>query len=54
MIMITEVGLLQGWLWEALKRAGESDQQILIFVTGIVILWHIPAVSLSTSFEPLT
>ena len=34
MALITEEGFFRGWLWAALKRAGQTDLQVLIWTAG--------------------
>lgn len=49
--ILTEEGFFRGWLWAALKRAGQSDVQILVWTTVAFTLWHVSAVSLDTGFD---
>jgi membrane protease YdiL (CAAX protease family) len=51
MVMITEEGFFRGWLWAALKRAGQTDGQVLIWTSLAFTLWHISAISLDTGFD---
>jgi len=51
MVLITEEGFFRGWLWAALKRAGQTDKQVLIWTTFAFILWHVSAISLDTGFD---
>ena len=51
MVLITEEGFFRGWLWAALKRAGQSDKQVLIWTTLAFTVWHISAISLDTGFD---
>ena len=50
-VLITEEGFFRGWLWAALKRAGQSDTQVLIWTSVSFTIWHISAVSLDTGFD---
>ena len=50
-VLITEEGFFRGWLWAALKRAGQSDVRILIWTSVSFTVWHISAVSLDTGFD---
>jgi membrane protease YdiL (CAAX protease family) len=50
-VLITEEGFFRGWLWAALKRAGQSDTQVLIWTSVSFTVWHISAVSLDTGFD---
>jgi len=49
--LITEEGFFRGWLWAALRRAGQTDRQVLIWTSLAFTLWHIPAISLDTGFD---
>lgn len=49
--VLTEEGFFRGWLWAALKRAGKSDAQVLVWTTVAFTLWHISAISLDTGFD---
>ena len=51
MVLITEEGFFRGWLWAALKRAGQTDGQVLIWTSIVFTLWHISAISLDTGFD---
>lgn len=51
MVLITEEGFFRGWMWASLKRAGQSDVQILIITSITFTLWHLPAISLDTGFD---
>jgi membrane protease YdiL (CAAX protease family) len=51
MVIITEEGFFRGWLWAALKRAGQTDRQVLIWTSLAFTLWHISAISLDTGFD---
>ena len=51
MVIITEEGFFRGWLWAALKRAGQSDQQVLVWTSIAFTLWHVSAISLDTGFD---
>jgi len=51
MVVITEEGFFRGWLWAALKRAGQSDQQVLIWTSIAFTLWHVSAISLDTGYD---
>ncbi len=51
MVLITEEGFFRGWLWAALKRAGQTDVQVLIWTSIAFTLWHISAISLDTGFD---
>jgi len=51
MVLITEEGFFRGWLWAALKRAGQSDRQVLIWTSIAFTIWHISAISLDTGFD---
>jgi len=50
-VMITEEGFFRGWLWAALKRAGQTDKQVLIWTSLAFTLWHVSAISLDTGFD---
>ncbi|MDH3664242.1 MAG: CPBP family intramembrane metalloprotease, partial [Alphaproteobacteria bacterium] len=41
----------RGWLWAALKRAGQTDTQVLIWTSLAFTLWHVSAISLDTGFD---
>ena len=49
--LLTEEGFFRGWLWAALKRAGQSDTRILVWTTLTFTLWHVSAISLDTDFD---
>ena len=49
--LITEEGFFRGWLWAALKRAGQTDIQVLVWTTLAFTLWHVSAISLETGFD---
>ena len=49
--IITEEGFFRGWLWASLKRAGKSDNYILVWTSLAFAAWHIPAISLDTGFD---
>ncbi len=49
--LITEEGFFRGWLWAALKRAGQTDLQVLVWTSVAFTVWHISAVSLDTGFD---
>ena len=51
MVMITEEGFFRGWLWAALKRAGQSDVQVLVWTSVAFVIWHLSAISLDTGFD---
>ncbi len=51
MVLITEEGFFRGWLWAALRRAGQTDRQVLIWTSVAFTLWHISAISLDTGFD---
>ena len=51
MVLITEEGFFRGWLWAALKKAGRTDKQVLIWTTLAFTLWHVSAISLDTGFD---
>lgn len=51
MVLITEEGFFRGWLWAALKRAGRSDWQVLIWTSIGFTIWHISAIALDTGFD---
>ena len=50
-VMITEEGFFRGWLWASLKRAGQSDLQVLCWTSVVFVLWHVSAKSLDTGFD---
>ncbi len=50
-VLLTEEGFFRGWLWAALKRAGQTDKQVLIWTTLAFTIWHISAISLDTGFD---
>jgi membrane protease YdiL (CAAX protease family) len=49
--LITEEGFFRGWLWATLKRAGQSDIQVLLWTSAAFTAWHISAISLDTGFD---
>lgn len=50
-IILTEEGFFRGWLWAALKRAGQSDAMVLLLTSLAFTLWHVSAISLDTGFD---
>jgi membrane protease YdiL (CAAX protease family) len=50
-VLITEEGFFRGWLWAALKRAGQSDLMTLVWSSVAFTVWHISAISLDTGFD---
>lgn len=48
--LITEEGFFRGWLWAALKRAGQSDLQVLLWTSLAFTAWHISAITLDAGF----
>lgn len=51
MVLLTEEGFFRGWLWASLKRAGQTDRQVLVWSTLAFTAWHISAISLDTGFD---
>ena len=51
MVLITEEGFFRGWLWAALRRAGQTDKQVLTWTSLAFTLWHVSAISLDTGFD---
>ena len=49
--VMTEEGFFRGWLWAALKRAGQTDMQVLVWTSVAFTLWHVSAISLDTGFD---
>ncbi len=49
--LITEEGFFRGWLWAALKRAGQSNRQVLLWTSVAFTAWHVPAIALDTGFD---
>lgn len=49
--LITEEGFFRGWLWAALRRAGQSETRVLILTSLAFTLWHVSAISLDTGFD---
>lgn len=49
--VLTEEGFFRGWLWAALKRAGRTEVQALIWTSLAFMLWHVSAISLDTGFD---
>lgn len=49
--LITEEGFFRGWLWAALKRAGQSDVQVLLWTSIAFTAWHVSAIALDTGFD---
>ena len=50
MVLITEEGFFRGWLWAALRRAGQSEMQVLVWTSLAFSAWHVSAISLDTGF----
>ena len=51
MVMITEEGFFRGWLWASLKKAGKSDNYVILWTSVAFAAWHISAISLDTGFD---
>lgn len=51
MVLLTEEGFFRGWLWAALKRAGQSDLQVLLWTSIAFTAWHLSAIGLDTGFD---
>jgi membrane protease YdiL (CAAX protease family) len=49
--LVTEEGFFRGWLWAALRRAGQSDLQVLAWTSVAFTAWHVSAIALDTGFE---
>lgn len=49
--LITEEGFFRGWLWAALKRAGQSDMRVLLWTSLAFTAWHVSAIALDTGFD---
>ena len=50
-VLLTEEGFFRGWLWASLRRAGLSDNQVLVWSSVLFALWHVSAVTLETGFD---
>ena len=50
MVLITEEGFFRGWLWAALRRAGQSEMQVLVWTSLAFTAWHVSVISLDTGF----
>ena len=50
LVLITEEGFFRGWLWAALKRAGQSDRQVLVWTSLAFTAWHVSAITLDSDF----
>jgi len=50
-VMLTEEGFFRGCLWASLKRAGQSDMQVVVWTSVAFTAWHISAISLDTGFD---
>jgi membrane protease YdiL (CAAX protease family) len=52
--IVTEDGFFRGWLWASLRRAGLTEQRVVL-VTGIAFgIWHLPYGLLDTGYAPLS
>ena len=52
--ILTEDGFFRGWLWASLRRAGLTEQRVVL-VTGIAFgVWHLPYAFLGTGYDPLS
>ncbi len=52
--IVTEDGFFRGWLWASLRRAGLTEQRVVL-VTGIAFgIWHLPYGLLGTGYAPLS
>lgn len=50
-VLLTEELFFRGWLWAALKRAGQSDGRVLVWTTLAFTAWHVSAIYLDTGFD---
>lgn len=52
--IVTEDGFFRGWLWASLRRAGLTQQSVVL-LTGIAFgVWHLPYALLATGYAPLS
>ena len=52
--ILTEDGFFRGWLWASLRRAGLTEQRVVL-VTGIAFgIWHLPYALWGTGYAPLS
>lgn len=51
MVLITEEGFFRGWLWASLRKAGQSELQVLLWTSVAFTAWHISAITLDTGFS---
>lgn len=51
-VLLTEEGFFRGWLWASLRRAGQSEGQVLIWSSVAFTLWHVSPVVLDTGYNP--
>ena len=50
-VLITEEGFFAAGFGPALKRAGESDTEALLWTIVAFVAWHLSVISLDTGFE---
>jgi membrane protease YdiL (CAAX protease family) len=52
--IVTEDGFFRGWLWASLRRAGLTEQRVVL-VTGIAFgVWHLPYALWGTGYAPFS
>jgi uncharacterized protein len=51
-VLLTEEGFFRGWLWASLRRAGLTENHVLLWSSIAFAAWHISAVTLETGFNP--
>lgn len=49
--LITEEGFFRGWLWASLRKAGQTELQVLLWTSLAFTAWHISAITLDTGFS---
>ena len=49
--LITEEGFFRGWLWASLRKAGQTELQVLLWTSLAFTVWHISAITLDTEFS---
>jgi membrane protease YdiL (CAAX protease family) len=50
--IITEEGFFRGWLWASLRRAGITEEWVVVWTSVAFAAWHLSTALLPTDFRP--
>ena len=50
--LLTEEGFFRGWLWASLRRAGVTEQWVVVWTSLAFAAWHVSTTLLPTDFRP--